>query len=85
MSIMDIVQKLHAPPAPWQVDPRYHSALCAAAISAPDLSIAYGYPTADLLDGQLNASMRNWLTNSAKGSTFNMCVSPFQMHLSKVH
>lgn len=90
MSIEDIVQRLHAPPAPWLVDPRYHSALCIGAISAPDLGIAYGYPSADVLDEQLNASMHRWMSNPDKGSTFNMYVSfssvfayyiPFQVHL----
>ena len=74
MSIEDIVQRLHAPPAPWTVDARYHSALCAAAISAPDLGFAYGYPSADHLDTQLNASMIRWMSNPDKGSTFNMYV-----------
>ena len=74
MSITDIIGKLHVPPAPWKVDPRYHSALCAATISAPDIGVAYGYPDPDLRDGQLNASMVRWLSNPKKGSVFNMYV-----------
>jgi hypothetical protein len=74
MSITDIVQKLHVPPAPWKVDPRYHSALSAASVSAPDLSFAFGFPNAELLDLQLNQSMHTWLANPLKGSNLNMYV-----------
>jgi hypothetical protein len=72
MSIENIISKLHEPPAPWKVDPRYHSALSAASISAPDLWVAFGYPHADMLDTQLNQSMQAWLSNPKKGSLFNI-------------
>lgn len=76
MTILEILQKLHEPPAPWQVDARFHSALTAGSVSSPDLSVAFGYPTADLLDAQLNASMATWLQNPRKGSLLHQYVPP---------
>lgn len=67
LSILDILKMLSNPPAPWRVDPRYHSGL-ANSISSPDLSRAFGYPSADSVQLQLNISMLNWLSNTDKGA-----------------
>lgn len=79
MTLKDVLERLHVPPSPWRVDARFHSALVSGAVSSPDLTTAFGWPTADLLDSQLNSSMSNWLDNQKKGSILIVCfaLAPF--------
>ena len=72
MTLRGVLRKLHEPPAPWRVDARFHSALVSGAVSSPDLTTAYGWPTADALDLQLNTSMSAWLGNTRKGSMLDV-------------
>lgn len=82
MTLNDILRRLRTPPKPWNVDARYHAGLVSGAVSSPDLTTAFGWPTADLLDSQLNASMALWMKNSQKGSSLNVRHSPSNAFLA---
>ena len=68
VSLADLFDVLRAPDAHGYTfvrDARFHSALSAAAISAPDLQPASFEPAT--VDLALNSSMQAWLANSKKG------------------